>query len=81
MGCALAVFLGPLPLRSLANGPPIGVRFREPLVVRLHAGIDQIHLAIEAQCVTTLLPLGVRVKKSKDVVKLNGTHFLGLVKC
>ncbi len=28
------------------------------LVVRLHSEIDQIHLSIEAQCVTTLLPLG-----------------------
>ncbi len=31
---------------------------RESLVVRLHSEIDQIHLSIEAQCVTTLLPLG-----------------------
>ncbi len=51
-------FSGPLPLRSLINGPPIGVRFRESLVVRLHSEIDQIHLSIEALCVTTLLPLG-----------------------
>ncbi len=29
-----------------------------PLVIRLHSEIDQIHLSIEAQCVTTLLPLG-----------------------
>ncbi len=42
----------------LGYGPPIGVRFRESLVVRLHSEIDQIHLSIEAQCVTTLLPLG-----------------------
>ncbi len=41
-----------------ANGPPIGVRFQESLVVRLHSGIGQIHLSIEAQCVTTLLSLG-----------------------
>ncbi len=32
--------------------------FRESLVIRLHSEIDQIHLSIEAQCVTTLLPLG-----------------------
>ncbi len=51
-------FSGPLPLRSLINCPPIGVRFRESLVIRLHSEIDQIHLSIEAQCVTTLLPLG-----------------------
>ncbi len=55
LGCC---FSGLLPLRSLANGPLIGVRFRECLVVRLHSEIDQIHLSIEAQCVTTLLPLG-----------------------
>ena len=30
--------------------------FRESLVIRLHSEIDQIHLSIEAQCVTTLLP-------------------------
>ncbi len=42
----------------IINGPPIGVRFRESLVVRLYSEIDQIHLSIEAQCVTTLLPLG-----------------------
>ncbi len=54
-GCS---FSGPLPLRSLINGPPIGVHFRESLVVRLHSEIDQSHLSIEVQCVTTLLPLG-----------------------
>ncbi len=49
MGCALAiVFSGPLPLRSLINGPPIGVRIRESLVVRVYSEIDQIHLGIEA---------------------------------
>ncbi len=36
----------------------IGVRFQESLVIRLHSEIDQIHLSIEAHCVTTLLPLG-----------------------
>ncbi len=36
------------PLRSLINGPPIGVRFRESLVIRLHSEIDHIHLGIEA---------------------------------
>ncbi len=30
---------------------------RESLVIRLRSEIDQIHLSIEAQCVTTLLPL------------------------
>ncbi len=42
----------------LGYGPPIGVHFRESLVIRLYSEIDQIHLSIEAQCVTTLLPLG-----------------------
>ncbi len=56
--CFGCCFSGPLPLRSLINGPPIGVRFRESLVIRLHSEIDQIHLSNEAQCVTTLLPLG-----------------------
>ncbi len=49
-GCCLS---GPLPLRSLRSthrGP-------YPGVFRLHSEIDQIHLSIEAQCVTTLLPL------------------------
>ncbi len=32
--------------------------FCQSVVVRLHSEIDQIHLSIEAQCVTTLLPLG-----------------------
>ncbi len=41
-------FSGPLPLCSLINGPPIGVRFRESLVIRLYSEIDQIHLGIEA---------------------------------
>ncbi len=59
MGCAFGYcFSGPLPLRSLIYGPPIAVRFRESLVIRLHSVIDKIHLSIEAQCVTTLLPLG-----------------------
>ncbi len=42
-------------------GIPLGVqtiKFRESLVIRLYSEIDQIHLSIEAQCVTTLLPLG-----------------------
>ena len=45
-------FSGPLSLRSLINGPPNGVRFRESLVIRLYSEIDQIHLSNEAQCVT-----------------------------
>ena len=40
------------------NGPPLGVRFRESLVFRLHSEIDQIHLSIEGQCGTAHLPLG-----------------------
>ncbi len=40
------------------NGPPIGVHFRESLVIRLYSEIDQIHLSNEAQCVIALLPLG-----------------------
>ncbi len=32
------------------------VRFRESLVVRLYSEIDQIHVSIEAQCVTTYYP-------------------------
>ncbi len=51
-------FSGPLPLRSLINGPPIGVRFQESLVIRLYSEIRQIHLSIEAQCDIILLPLG-----------------------
>ncbi len=36
-------------LRSgLVNGPPVGVRFRESLVITLYSEIDQIHLDIEA---------------------------------
>ncbi len=54
--CFGCCFSGPLPLCSLINSPPIGIRFRESLVIRLY--LDQIHLSIEAQCVTTLLPLG-----------------------
>ncbi len=56
--CFGCCFSGPLPLRSLANGPLFRVRFGESLVVRLYSEIDHIHLSIEAQCVTTLLPLG-----------------------
>ncbi len=56
--CFGCCFSGPLPLRSLINGPPIGVRFRESLAVRLYSEIDQIHLSIEAQCLITLLPPG-----------------------
>ncbi len=51
-------FSSPLPLRSLTNGPLFRVRFGESLVVRLYSEIGHIHLSIEAQCVTTLLPLG-----------------------
>ena len=44
---------------SGSDSPLIGVRFRESLVItRLHSEIDQIHLSIEAQCVTARLPLG-----------------------
>ncbi len=39
--------------RSIHRGP-----FPESLVVKLYSEIDLIHLSIEAQCVTTLLPLG-----------------------
>ncbi len=46
--CFGCCFLGPLSLRFLINGPPIGVRFRESLVIRLQSEIDQIHLGIEA---------------------------------
>ncbi len=56
--CFGCCFSGPLPLRSLINGPPIGVRVRESLIITLHSEIDHLHLSIEAQCVTTLLPLG-----------------------
>ncbi len=42
-------FSGLLPLRSLINGPSIGVCFRESLVVRLHSEIDRIHLSSQAQ--------------------------------
>ena len=57
MSCALAVVFQ---VRSLyvPYGPSIGVHFRKPLVIRLYSEIDQIHLSTEAQCVTTLLPLG-----------------------
>ncbi len=48
-------FSGPLPLRSLTNGPLFRVRFGESLVVRLYSEIDHIHLSIEAQCVIGLL--------------------------
>ncbi len=51
-------FAGPLPLRSLTNGPLFRVRFGESLVVRLYSEIDHIHLSIEAQCVSHLLPPG-----------------------
>ena len=51
-------FIDCVGIRSLINGPPIRVRFRESLVLSLHSEIDQIHLSIGAQCVTTLLPLG-----------------------
>ncbi len=51
-------FSGPLHLRSLTNGPLFRVRFGESRVVRLYSKIDHLHHSIEAQCVTTLLPLG-----------------------
>ncbi len=54
-GCCVS---GPLPLRSLTDGPLFRVCFGESLVVRLYSEIDHIHLSIEAQCVSTLLPLG-----------------------
>ncbi len=54
--CFGCCFSGPLPLRSLMNSPPIGVRFRESLVVRLYSEIDHIHLSSETQCVSHHLP-------------------------
>ncbi len=47
---------GPLPLRSLLNGPHSRVHFRESLIIRLYSEIDQIHLSSEAQCVSHHLP-------------------------
>ncbi len=49
-------FSGPLPLRSLINGPPIGVRFRESLVIRLHSEIDHIHLALKPSVTPPFYP-------------------------
>ncbi len=43
---------------SLTNGPLFRVRCGESLVVRLYSEIDHLHLSIEAQCVSHLLPLG-----------------------
>ncbi len=37
---------------------PCAIGVIPSLVVRLQSEIDQIHLSIEAQCVTTLLPMG-----------------------
>ena len=56
--CFACCFSGSLPLRSLTNGPLFRVRFGESLVVRFYSEICHIHLSIEPQCVTTLLPLG-----------------------
>ncbi len=56
-------FTGPLPLRSLTNGPLFRVHFGESLVVRLYSEIDHLHLSIEAQCVSHLFPLGDCHKK------------------
>ncbi len=56
--CFGYLFSGLLPLRSLIDGPPFGVRFRESLVIRLYSEIDQIHLSIEAQCGSACLSLG-----------------------
>ncbi len=42
------------------------IMLRESLVIRLYSEIGQIHLSIEAQCVTTLLPLGDCHKIYKD---------------
>ncbi len=51
-------FAGLLPLRSLINGQLFRVHFRESLVIRLYSEIDHLHLSIEAQCVSHLLPFG-----------------------
>ncbi len=51
-------FAGPLPLRSLTNGPLFRIRFGKSLVFRLYSEIYHLHLSIEAQCVSHLLPLG-----------------------
>ncbi len=58
MGCALAFVLQVRSLsfpnkRSTLQGP-----FRGVPSLRLHSEIDHIHLSIEAQCVSHLLPLG-----------------------
>ncbi len=36
--------------------------------IRLHSEIDQIHLSIEAQCVTTVLPLGDCHRLQFDII-------------
>ncbi len=58
-GCAL-VFV--LQVRSLyvplTNGPHFRARFGESPVVRLYSQIDNLHLSIEAQCISHLLPFG-----------------------
>ncbi len=56
--CFAFCFAGLLPLHSLTNGPLFKVRFGESLVVRLYSEIEHLHLSIEAQCVSHLLPLG-----------------------
>ena len=45
------------PQRSLIYGPLSRVLFGESLVNRLYSEIDQIHLSIEAQCVSPYYPL------------------------
>ncbi len=71
--CFGCCFSGPLPLRSLTNGPLFRVRFGESLVVRLYSEMGHIHLSIEAQCVTTLLPLG-DCHKDKIVTRETVSH-------
>ncbi len=56
--CFGCCFSGLLPLCSLKDGPPIGIRFRESLVISLYSEIDHLHHSMEAQCDTILLPLG-----------------------
>ena len=50
--CFGYLFSGLLPLSSNIDSPPLGVCFRESLVIRLHSEIGQSHLSIEAQCGT-----------------------------
>ncbi len=64
--------------RSTLQGP--FREFGESLVVRLYSEIDHLHLSIEAQCVSHLLPMGDCHNSKQSYAKVKQSRKLGVIR-